>query len=200
MHNQIPALRRMLVAVVLLIVFCPRASADMGVPMLGLMWPAAWLLLVPIVLLEAWVAVRVLAVPFREGFELAGGSNLFSTALGIPVTWVMLLILGVWLGPGLDQHAHSHFALAASDALNSVWIFPDDAENGWQGWLVIQAAMILCVPFFLMSVAVEGWLVRKGVETPIRERVWRWAWQANLLSYGLIELVLGVMLILALRR
>jgi hypothetical protein len=172
----------------------------MGVPMLALVWPASWLLLIPVVFLEAWVATRVLAVQYREGVRLATAANLFSTILGIPVTWVILLVLGGLLGPALGTDPHGQMARAAASVLSCPWVFPDDPDRGWQGWMVIVAAMILCMPFCLMSVAVEASVVRKGVSLALLPGVRRWAWQANLLSYGLIEVWLGVLLVLALRK
>jgi hypothetical protein len=192
--------RHMLASAALLISAVPGARADMGIPMLAVMWPASWLLLVPVIFVEGWAATRILSVRFREGLRLATTANLFSTILGIPITWVIMLVLSGLIGPNLGDKPYSQWARAASDALGSVWVFPDDPTLGWQGWMVTRAAMILCVPFFFMSVAVEGWVVKTSVSKDTRPLVWRWAWQANLVSYGLIEVGLGVMLVLALRR
>jgi hypothetical protein len=60
------------------------ASANFVVPLLYLVWPAAWVLLLPIILFEARAAVRVLRLHFTARLKVAAGANLVSTALAIP--------------------------------------------------------------------------------------------------------------------
>lgn len=56
------------------------------------------------------------------------------------------------------------------------------------------AMMVLCIPFFALSVLIE-FLVAKGV-MPSKDdsRVWRWAIEANVVSYLMIEAVLLIAL------
>src|SRR5437870_2145184 len=52
---------------------------------IAFVWPAAWILLVPVVFIEAAVAVRVLGVSYRVGVWLSFWANLLSTVLGVPI-------------------------------------------------------------------------------------------------------------------
>jgi hypothetical protein len=42
------------------------ARADVGLPMLALVWPAAWLLLLVIIAVEGWFARRMLELPWNR--------------------------------------------------------------------------------------------------------------------------------------
>jgi hypothetical protein len=83
-----------LIAGALWLLSAAPASANFVVPLLYLVWPAAWVLLLPIILLEARAAVRVLRLPFRAGLKVAAGANLVSTALGVPVCWFLVADAG----------------------------------------------------------------------------------------------------------
>jgi hypothetical protein len=63
------------------------AFANAGVPMLALAWPAQWLALIPIVLLECAVSSQSIQVPFRQLIWPVGKANLVSTLVGIPLAW-----------------------------------------------------------------------------------------------------------------
>lgn len=74
------------------------AEANAGVPMLALIWPASWILFMPIVLVEGAVARRVFGVAWPRAIRLAAGANAVSTLAGIPATWLFLLALEFAVG------------------------------------------------------------------------------------------------------
>ena len=55
------------------------AHADVGVPMLAVMWPPAWLLLLAIVPAEGYFARRILSLDWRSALGLSLRANLVST-------------------------------------------------------------------------------------------------------------------------
>src|SRR5512139_2297480 len=67
------------------------ARADVGIPMLAFAWPAAWLTLPPVVLIEGIAARRMLGLSYKEGLLLSLRANAWSTFVGIPVAWVVML-------------------------------------------------------------------------------------------------------------
>lgn len=67
------------------------ATANAGVPMLALVWPAQWIGLLPIVLVEAAVFQFAGNVPWRQSVWPIAKANLLSTLVGIPLAWVALL-------------------------------------------------------------------------------------------------------------
>jgi hypothetical protein len=169
------------------------AHADIGLPMLAVVWPVSWALLVLIIPLEAWIAARL--VGSDKALRMATAANLVSTLVGVPVTWVLLVILqcaGVGGGiHGLDTTAGK----LISAVLQSPWLVPHEKDFYW---MVPIAAATLCVPFFLMSVGCEYLVARRFFERTEHRRILRWAWLANAASYGMVEVVLAAMVAAAL--
>ena len=139
------------------------AWADAGIPMLVLVWPGAWLALLPVVLVEALVARRLLRLGFRRSLKVALVANLVSTGVGIPVTWFALVLvemLGAALGfagatlAGITSEPGRWFQIAFFPFM-AAWL-PDGAP-----WMVVAAAVILCVPFYFVSVWLEFLVARR---------------------------------------
>ena len=173
------------------------ALADTGIPMLALVWPASWGLLVPIVLAEALVAVRVLGLSFGRSLKLAGVANLVSTLVGIPLTWFGVALVFGSLSSRVDMQA-ANGGLGADLyylLLMPCWINPRP-----ESWMVVAATIILCVPFFFVSVWVEAAVVRLLAPEVASGQVKRWAWRANGITYGCICILLAGMLVFLLVR
>jgi hypothetical protein len=177
------------------------ASADAGIPMLVLVWPGAWLALLPVVLVEALVARRLLRLRFGRSLRVALVANLVSTGVGIPVTWLGLVLVEMLGALGIagttvfatDFESDRWFQLAFFPFM-AAWL-PDSAP-----WMVVAAAIVLCVPFYFVSVWLEFLVARRFLPEFERVQVKRWSRIANAVSYGLIVLgLLGYMLYL-LRR
>lgn len=168
------------------------AWANVGLPMIVVVWPAAWMLFIPVVLAEAVVARKVLGPRFGERLAMTIVANLASTLVGIPVAWfALVLVEGVSDVPGwirLSPHSRVLQAL-----FMSAWFLPTETyEPASLEWMVPLACASLCLPFFLVSVACEGLVARWFLGGAERGRAWRWAWIANGVSYGLIGLGLGL--------
>jgi hypothetical protein len=63
------------------------ARADAGVPMLALVWPASWMLFIPIVAIEAWIARKVVGLTVKRCILASTAANAVSTLVGIPLVW-----------------------------------------------------------------------------------------------------------------
>jgi hypothetical protein len=61
------------------------------------------------------------------------------------------------------------------------------------------ALMVLCLPFFLISLLVESAVVERMVPAKFHSRIWRWAIEANIVSYIMIEATLLVTLLMGRR-
>jgi hypothetical protein len=166
--------------------------ADAGLPMIALLWPASWVLLLPIILVEAHVAKRVLALQRGTALRMSAKANLVSTLAGIPLTWLVLFLLEVLaLSSGIAGDGRTRPSpLVASLLLPlmapmGVRMFPSEDQD----WDPVAAAMWLCAMFFLVSVWLEARVVawRSGISIVDARR---WSWRANLASYGIMEAVL----------
>jgi hypothetical protein len=152
------------------------ALANVGLPILAVTWPGAWLLLVPVVLVEALVARWVLASSWRQSLKLAAWANVASTLLAVPLSW-LLPFLPILLIGGLARSSLPSQLQAWLLILGSPFWLPPMADS--QTWLIPLAAAFLCLPAYAASVWIER-LVGSYVLRPIpTASMQRWAWIAN---------------------
>jgi len=183
--------------VALLLLLASPAYADAGVPMLLVIWPASWALLLFIIPLEAAVGLRAPRISFGNRLKMAAAANLVSTLAGIPLTWGLLVGLQMLGGGGSAWGLETLHQKPLAVTVQSPWLIPYDNALDW---MIPAAAAVLCIPFFLMSVGCEYLVARRFIEKPRWPQVRRWAWQANTVSYGLILLFLGLQLLMVLRQ
>lgn len=164
----------------------PAPAADAGIPMLVFAWPIMWVVLIPVILIE-WVYLRRrCADSSRRVLKHVAVANLVSTALGIPLTWIILVFaeltaqsaLGKLHADGLAQKVLG----IASAPLQAAWLMPFEQSLYW---MIPTAEAILLIPFFFASWWLEGfWLSRTLDAHP--KQLFRDAGRANLLSYCLL--------------
>jgi len=183
--------------------------ADAGVPMIFLTFPAMLKLLVPIVLIEAWLYRRWVPLPTKAALTSSALANLASTLVGVPLAWgVMLLFqLGILgsilsvsrLDRGLDR-LNGPLADVVLTLLAPAWLGPSAKY-----WMVPLATIVLLVPTYFLSVWIEQLIVRRMVKTsgvncpdfsPAQLGVV--VRNANLVSYGVLVFGSSVWLLVAL--
>jgi hypothetical protein len=154
--------------------------------MLVVLWPGSWLVLLPVIVVEALVARRLLHLEFRESLKLSAVANLWSTLVGIPMTWCVLLLLGLIAKP-LEIFAEG----LGADQLGWVLAAPIYATRAVHArhvpWQSLCGAAGLCVPFMAIAIRVEAWSARRRVG---HKAALRWARAANWLTYVPIIVVL----------
>ncbi len=159
--------------------------------MLVLVWPASWVLYIPIALVEAAVARRHLGLSWRRALKVATAANLVSTLVGIPLTWGVGVLAESFIGPVLPFPIHP--SSTTSQVIESIVMAPWLGSNV-ESWMVTLAALSLCVPFFFVSVWAEylvaNWLLHDIEEAGVKG----WAWRANGASYGAIAVLLAGLL------
>jgi hypothetical protein len=156
--------------------------ADAGVPMIAIYWPPAWLLLLPVIALEAWLARRMLRTAWPRAWAASALANVASTVVGIPATWLVLAVIELrWASGAAGLQTWTDRAYAVT--VQAPWLIPYE-RHLW--WMVPAAAGMLSVAFWAVSAVSEryvaGWLLRGADPTA----VWRWALTANAASYALL--------------
>ena len=198
-----PAQRRTLAKAARVVTWCAvilaisaPAHADAGLPMLAVFWPMSWLALFLIIPLEAAIGMYFTGFDGKLAAKISAQANLISTLLGIPLAWLMMVMLEVgasWVAlvaPGL-QAALEKSGIASSVAqvtIFSAWILP--VGDAAAKWMIPCAAIFLCIPFCLISVWSEYLVARKILPAEDRSRALRWSWLANISSYSAIVLFL----------
>ncbi|HEY9774990.1 MAG TPA: hypothetical protein V6C81_14595 [Planktothrix sp.] len=172
----------------------PPANADACLPLIMAMAVPLWMSLAIVIPLEAYVAVKILRVGWKKGLLLSTTANVASTVIGVPITGAILAFLDLRFNAEYLWRAWWS-AVSPSDKLQkgaimmllSSPLIPPDHENFY--WMLPVAALVMCVPFFFISVWIEYFVaVLFEKELEHKKAVLSWAWKANLISYALIVL------------
>jgi hypothetical protein len=171
-----------LLATVLFII-SENVRADVGLPMLILVWPAYILAFVPVVGVEAFVGVRRLGLGWRVALATCAVGNLWSTLLGVPIVWLALLALEFLVA-----------SLANALPLSSAWeyvLFP--FMIAWIGgesvWMLYLAFVLLAFPFCVASIWIERKVALRRLPELPAQAVREWVRDANIWSYVLLVAV-----------
>jgi hypothetical protein len=174
------------------------ARADAGVPMLALIWPASWVLFIPVVAIEAWLARKIVGLSVKQSVLASAVANAVSTLVGIPLVWALLVLFEMFIlsnggrALGIDSFWQRVYAVTVQAA----WLIPYESELHW---MVPLAAIVLLVPFFFASVFLERLVFRRFCSSS-PELARRWSWVANGATYCFMLTGLVVVLIIAIVR
>ena len=182
------------------LLFASPAHANMIVPPLFfLSWMAMFLALLPIIVIEAIVLTVRAGTSLWEGGLTATLANLASTFIGIPLALVLHATFREFLGDAPDrfQTFWQKFRMVVghvqyADVNEPVVRMPD--------WIWPAGALVLMVLFFLASWVSESWVARILLDTYPVEGLNQAVFEANLVSYGLLAGLFGVLLVLANRN
>lgn len=154
--------------------------ANAGVPMIVVQLGIMIWALVPIVLIEAGVIRTRLGGRYGNTLLQTAVANIASTLLGVPLTWIVLLVLQFTLGggdlpdrPGLTDVVRQIAWIGGGDKPLPQWFFP-------------AMAIVVQCPFFAAS-----WLTEWGVLAAFRRgadrrRLAGTVGIANAITYGLL--------------
>lgn len=175
--------------------------ANSGLPMLMFAWPILILALIPIVLIEAGIYRFRLGIPFRRSALGSLGANLLSTLLGVPVTWIALVVVQL-VAAVVVQMVTDGAGSAQGPGLYAVtwqapWLYP--YENSLH-WMIPAAGLVLCVPFLLTSVLIEFLFLRRIWTQTTAQKIHRTCWLANGTTYACIAAFWGSLFIYALSQ
>jgi hypothetical protein len=152
--------------------------------MLAVAWPAQWLVLIPIVLLEAEIVRRRVNLPIKQVIWPTAKANFVSTLVGVPVAWLVMLMPLMVVSFG--------YTLFPAEYDVPVWlqylVFPLTAAwvSGSGIWQAYFAFVVLAVPFCLVSIFLEKGVLWKAFPDIERDEINRAVVQANVSSYILL--------------
>jgi hypothetical protein len=139
------------------------ALANIGLPMVALYLPPAWLALVPIILIEGAYGVWRFKIPPGRALLAQAVANCLSTLIGLPVVWIALALGQLFV---FKHFPNLTAALPAGVALilSSAWLSPGVEETVW---IVPVAVAALTLPFYVMSWSLSAWLSGASFKIPL---------------------------------
>jgi hypothetical protein len=141
---------------------------------------------VPIVAIEAWVVVRRLSVPVWDAGLTCSVANLVSTVIGLPVTWLALLILSLFLRNSSRAKAvkglRQRFMTAAVEAPFFPPYYP-----GYKDWMISAGCLSLMVPYFVASYVVENQIAAMMLTEAHARALGLSILQGNIITYGILS-------------
>jgi hypothetical protein len=162
--------------------------ADAGIPMLLVEWPLMLCALVPVILLETEVVRRRLAWPYRKAIRGVARANVLSTAVAVPLAWLIMLVIELSAGFPVLSAAMKRGWPVENSLLKYVLHLLTAAWVGGSVSSIAFAAAVLLVPTFFISVFLECRSCRHSWSDMDRAVVNRSVWYANLASYSLLFL------------
>jgi hypothetical protein len=146
--------------------------------MLALYAPAAWLLLLPVIGIEALVGTRWFHAPPRLALSAQAVANGVTTLAGIPLAWA--IVAGLEFGFVAPHWSVRDGSCALQATVQALWILPPVRRCSW----VFPVALVLSWTFFFgLSVVFERAIVGRFFRGMPSLSLWQWAVFGNLTSY-----------------
>ena len=168
------------VVVFLVALCCVNAHANIGIPMLAIVWPVYWVALLPIIAIEAGIAKRDLNTSWGSAWFALSTANGLSTLFGIPVVWAIFLALEFTIGgsimEGLDWNDPTDVVLGA--VLGAAWLGPGEPP-----WKIYVAFVVLAIPFCAASILIEYRVIKRMFSGVSNAQLFRTVVRGNILSY-----------------
>jgi len=159
------------------------ASANAGVPMIFLAIPVLGVSIIPIIIIESIVLSKQLELAAPVAFKTATISNLVSTIVGIPLTWLLLVLIQMLTGGGGAYGLDTALGKVLSVTLQAAWLIPYESDLHW---MIPVAGLVLLVPFFFVSWWSEYFVSRKMLKDHSAQRVKIAVRNANMITYALL--------------
>ncbi|CAG35712.1 hypothetical protein [Desulfotalea psychrophila] len=175
---------RLSLLAIMVMAFSPSwAQANAGVPMLVLVMPAFAVALIPVILIESLYLVRRLALRPKLVAKTVTISNLVSTLVGIPLTWVLLTLGQMVTGGGSAHGVDTVLGKVLAVTWQAPWLIPYERELNW---MIPAAGIVLLVPFFFVSWWSEYLVSRRFLGKVPAQQLKLEIRNANIITYSLL--------------
>ena len=161
------------------------AGANAGVPMLFLAMPAFIVSLLPIIAIETLYISKGLGLTPGQSLKTVSIANLVSTIIGVPLTWLLLVLVQLATGGGSAYGMNSVMGKVLAVTWQAPWLIPYEDDLGW---MIPFAGLVLLIPFFFTSCWSECFILKKLNKTLPSQIVKEKVRNANLITYLLLTL------------
>lgn len=160
--------------------------ANTGIPMLVFAGVPMLLSLPAVVYVEAKVLRRLLQTPWWRTVGAVAAANAVSTVVGVPVAALVLALIDTLAEPGLvDRYIEN---------ASAIFLFASP-ESDPRGSALAVAALLLLLPFYAASAAIEGYVIALMWKRDDVARVVKMSFRANAVTYALFAVFWFVSLV-----
>jgi len=162
------------------------AYADTGLPMIFVTLPNMIIALLPVIIIEAFVLRKKITIPIKRIMKISSVANGVSTIAGIPVTWLILVVLQMITGGGGAHGLQTTLQKFLAITWQAPWLIPYESAFYW---MVPSATLVLLVPFFFASYFIEYLIAKKMLKEYDRKKIRESVFVANLTTYIILGLI-----------
>lgn len=161
--------------------------ADAGLPMIIYAYPFMILGLIPIILIESISMKNMLQIDLKKSIIICSSSNIFSTLLGVPLAWMLLVFLQIITGGDGNIITGTFLDKVIEVTWQAPWLLPDE-ENFH--WMVPCAMLFLLIPFFFVSWWSEYQISKILIKYIDRKKIRTAVLYSNIYSYIFLGMVI----------
>jgi len=169
------------------------AFANAGVPMIILIMPALALSIFPIIIIETIYIYIKLSLSKKLAGKTVTISNVVSTIVGIPLTWILLVGIQILTGGGSSYGMDTTLGKIIAVTWQAPWLIPHESQLHW---MVPVSGLVLMIPFFFVSWWTEYFITIKILIDTDTKEIKKYVRNANLITYGLLSLWPVIMLLI----
>jgi hypothetical protein len=155
--------------------------ADASVPMIYWHMLAIFTALVPIVLIEAYSAKRILGVSLGKAIGPVSASNFTSMVVLFPTLWMLWLSAQMLVGGDTVHGLGNWWSKLYAVTVQAPWLQHDGRDLFW---MVPVAALVMLVPAFFLSVWSERVVLQWFWKNESKSRLTRFSFRAHIPSYA----------------
>lgn len=174
---------KLLIPLCILLCIPSVGSANAGVPMLFIVMPVLGMSIIPIIFIETIYLSKKLELTTSIAFMTTTISNFVSTIVGIPITWLLLVIIQMFIGGSGAFGLDTTLGKVLSVTLQAAWLIPYEADLHW---MIPAAGLVLLVPFFFASWWSEYLVSKKILKEHPAQSVKIAVRTANMITYALL--------------
>lgn len=179
--------------ILILLFFPSMVYANAGLPLISFEFSGLMIALVPVIIVEALILKRMLTSKYGETFLIVGISNIVTTIIGYPLSWLLRFLIEMGL-----SHLESFFGISLYENSYSLFflnlfagaIIPQVTREFY--WVIPVAIIGGLFYSFVISFLVEYFFYMKFFAGHTKKDLFRASLISNIVTYSvLISIVLA---------
>ena len=167
-------------------------AGQIGYPTMFSIFVFFWMLWLPVILIEAFVAVKTLEIKYLKALWMAGLANIFSKPIMFVVGFFLILLEMLVCGGMPIWKIDTLWKQALAAIIQSPWLPYENPPI----WMLVLATIWVSIPLFLLSIWVEYAVAKHYTHEKYTDKLlFKWACIANCITAGLMLFTVSAVLL-----